>query len=85
MTRVAIVLTLCVTSVLMSAVPAGTTLALMFAALAGFAAVRLHATADLLLFRGIETAPMVMRVSRFLHDLALALSVLGLLYAVRTV
>ena len=85
MTRVAIVLALCVTSALTSSVPAGTTAALTFAALAGFAAVRLHATAETLLVRGNDTAAFVMRLSRFLHDLAIALSVLALLYAVRPV
>jgi len=85
MTRVAIVLALGVTSALMSDVPAGTTTALTFAALAGFAAVRLRATADTLLFRGVDTAATVLRVSRFLHDLALGVYVLGLLYAARPV
>jgi hypothetical protein len=85
MMRVAIVLALCVTSASTSRVPAGTTVALTLAALAGFAAVRLRATAEILLVRGNDTAAVVMRLSRFLHDLALALSVLGLLYAVRPV
>ena len=85
MKRVAIVIGLCVTSALTASVPPGTTVALTLAALAGFAAVRLHATAEILLGSGSDTAPVVMRVSRFLHDLAIALSVLAVLYAVRPV
>jgi len=83
MMRVAIVLALCVTSALTSSVPAGTTVALTLAALSGFAAVRLHATAEMLLVRGNDTAALVMRLSRLLYDVAIALSVLALLYAVR--
>jgi hypothetical protein len=85
MKRIAIVLALCLTSAVTSSVPAATTVALMLAALAGFAAVRLHATAEILLVEGNDTAVIVMRLSRFLYDLALALSVLALLYAVRPV
>ena len=81
MTRVGIVLGLCATSALAPAVPPGTTVALIAAALAGFAAVRLHAAAEVLVLRSSDAALVVMRLSRFLHDLALALSLLALLYA----
>ena len=80
MTRVGIVLGLCATSALTPTVPPGTTVALIAAALAAVAAVRLHATADVLAVRGSDTAVTVMRLARFLYDLALALSLLALLY-----
>ena len=83
MKRVGIVLALCATSALTPSVPPGTTVALIAAALAGFAGVRLHATAELLVFRRSDAAFTVMRLARFLHDLALALSLLALLYALR--
>ena len=83
MWRVGIVMGLCATSALTPSVPPGTTVALVTAALAGFAAVRLHATAEVLMLRRSEVAVPVMRFARFLHDLALALSLLALLYALR--
>ena len=83
MTRVGIVLGFCATSALAPTVPPGTTVALIAAALAGFGAVRLHATAEALVLRRSDAAIPVLRLARFLHDLALALSLLALLYAWR--
>ena len=83
MKRVAIVIGLCVASTLTSRVPLGSIISLSFAALAALAAVRLDAAAGILADNGRATAALVLRASRFLHDLAIALSLLGLLYAVR--
>ena len=80
MWRLGTVMALCATSALTPSVPPGTTVALVAAALAGFAAVRLHPAAEVLIVRKSDTALAVMRLARFLHDLALALSLLALLY-----
>ena len=71
--RIGIALSLVATIVARPSIPAGVGTAMVGAALAGFAAVYLRAAAD--------TRHGALRLSHALHDLALGLSFLSLLYA----
>jgi hypothetical protein len=63
-------------------VPAGTTAAMLLACAAGFGAVRCHTAAESLALGGAQSARSMLRVARFCDDLAVALCLLALLYAV---
>jgi len=81
MTRISAVLALCAASAFVPGVAAGTIAAMVAAAIAGLVAARAHAVADALVLGGENAAPVV-RLARFCDDLAVALSLLALLYAV---
>jgi hypothetical protein len=82
MFRVAVLLGLSVLSAFAPGVPAGTVVAMILACGAGWGSVRFHEAAEELVYADRERASSTLRVARFCDDLALALSVLALLYAV---
>ena len=82
MIRVAVLLALSVLSAFVPGVPGGTAVAMILACVAGYGSVRFHDAADTLAFASHPEAGSTLRVARFCDDLAVALCVLALLYAV---
>ena len=82
MIRIAVLMGLSVLSAFMPSVPGGTAVAMILACVAGYGAVRFHDAADTLAIAGHTEAGSTLRVARFCDDLAVALCVLALLYAV---
>lgn len=82
MTRIGVVLALCVACPLAPRVPLGAVVALLAAALVGLGAVRLVIAAEILAPSRRNTAAVVLRVARFCQDLTLALFLLAVLYTV---
>ena len=81
MTRISAVFALCAVSAFVPGVAVGTVVAMVAAAIAGLVAARAHSVADALVLGG-EDAAAVVRLARFCDDLAVALALLALLYAV---
>ena len=79
---VGVLLALSVLSTFVPGVPAGTVVAMVLACVAGFGALRFHDAADTLAIAGHSEAGSTLRLARFCDDLAIALCVLALLYAV---
>ena len=82
MTRIAVLLGLSVLSAFVPNVPGGTVVAMILACVVGYGAVRFHDAADTLSIAGHTEAGSTLRIARFCDDLAVALCVLALLYAV---
>ena len=82
MIRVGLMLGLSVLSAFVPNVPGGTAVAMILACVAGYGSVRFHDAADTLAIAGHPEAGSTVRVARFCDDLAVALCVLALLYAV---
>ena len=80
MTRIGVVLALCVACPFAPRVPLPAAIALIAAALVGLGAVRLVIAAEILAPRRQGTAVVVLRLARFCHDLTLALFLLAVLY-----
>lgn len=72
-----------VVSAFVPGMPTGTWVGMTLAALVAAAAARVHERAEGLRLGGAIAAAPVRRVARFLDDLALALALLALLFAVR--
>ena len=83
MRAVAVLLGLSVMSAFVPSVSLGTVVSMILACVAGFSAIRFHDAADTLAVAGAAEVGSMQRVARFCDDLAIALCVLALLYAVR--
>ena len=85
MIRGAVLLGLSAMSVLSAfapGVPAGTVGSMILACAAGYGAVRFHESAEVLAIGGHPSAHSTLRIARFCDDLAVALCLLALLFAV---
>ena len=82
MIRIAVLMGLSVLSAFVPSVPDGTAVSMILACVAGYGSVRFHDAADTLAIAGHTEAGSTLRVARFCDDLAVALCVLALLYAV---
>ena len=82
MRAIGVLLALSVLSAFVPSVPGGTVASMILACVAGFGAVRFHQAADTLAIAGHAEAGSTLRIARFCDDLAVALCVLALLYAV---
>ena len=82
MIRIAVLMGLSVLSAFMPSVPGGTAVAMILACVAGYGAVRFHDAADTLAIGGHTEASSTLQIARFCDDLAVALCLLALLYAV---
>jgi hypothetical protein len=82
MVRAVAVLAFCVLGAVVPGVPLATVIVMAAAALASLGGLRAHAAAEALARGGAPDAAAVLRTARFCDDLAVALSLLALLYAV---
>lgn len=82
MTRIAALSGLSMLSAFVPGMPSGTAVGMILACVAGYGAVRFHGVADTLAIAGHAAARSTLRVARFCDDLAVALCLLALLYAV---
>jgi hypothetical protein len=80
--RVAVLMAMSVLSAFVPGVPGGTAVAMILACVAGLGAVRFHDAAETLAVASHPEASAVLRTARFCDDLAVALCLLALLYAV---
>ena len=82
MIRIAVLMGLSVLSAFVPSVPGGTAVSMILACVAGYGSVRFHDAAETLAIAGHSTAVSTLRLARFCDDLAVALCLLALLYAV---
>jgi hypothetical protein len=80
--RIAVLLGMSVLSAFVPGMPGGTVAAMILACVAGYGAVRFHSAAKTLSIARHTAAGSTLRAARFCDDLAVALCVLALLYAV---